>query len=132
MNVGDKPIDVYDAVRNTFVARNVTGSTKVPLDADSAMVLVLAPAGGKETTQGRKTMIDGVAIDYDNGLVPRPQPKNRPPEADLSKTIAANRAPRGPSPSTATPTIGPTSKRNYPPRHRRSRETSGRRSLGLG
>jgi hypothetical protein len=92
VSVGDKAIDVYDAVRNTFVARNVTGSTKVPLDADSAMVLVFAPVGGKETTQGRKMLIDGVVIDYDNGLVPRPQPNNRPPETDLSKTIAANRA----------------------------------------
>jgi len=55
-------------------------------------VLVLAPSGGKETFAGRKTMIDGVVIDFDNGRVPRPQPKARAPVADLSKPVAADRA----------------------------------------
>jgi hypothetical protein len=92
VNVGDKPIDLYDAVRNDFVTRNVTGVTKVSIDPDSAVVLVCAPANGKQTAQGRKTLIDGVVIDYDNGLVPRPEMRRRPPVADLSKTVAADRA----------------------------------------
>jgi hypothetical protein len=92
MDVGDSPVDIYDAVRNAFVARNVSGRAKVPLDADSAMVLVLAPAGGTETSAGRKTMVDGVVIDYDNGRAARPQPKRRPPATDQSKAVAADRA----------------------------------------
>jgi hypothetical protein len=93
VDVGQKAVDVYDAVRNTFVARNVTGATKVPLEADSAMVLVLAPAGAPETFDGRKTRVDGVVIDYDNGRVPRPQPRGALARAtDQSKPVAAERA----------------------------------------
>ena len=90
--VGNSPVDVYDAVRNAYVARNVTGSAKVGLDGDSAAVLVLAPAGGKESFNGRKTLVDGVVIDYDNGRAPRPEPNRRPPVVDQSKTVAADRA----------------------------------------
>ena len=92
VSVGNSAVDVYDAVRNTFVARNVTGAVKVPLETDAAMVLVLAPAGGKESHAGRKTLVDGVVIDYDNGLAPRPQPNKRKPAPDESKTVAADRA----------------------------------------
>jgi hypothetical protein len=92
VRVGDAAVDIYDAVRNAFVARNVTGSVKVPLDADSAAVLVLAPAGGKESYDGRKTRVDGVVIDFDNGRAPRPQPMARPEPADQSKPVAADRA----------------------------------------
>jgi hypothetical protein len=90
VRVGDSAVDVYDAVRNDFVARNASGSVKVPLEPDSAMVLVMAPAGGKESFEGRKTLVDGVVIDYDNGRAPRPQPSRRPPPVDRSKTVAAD------------------------------------------
>jgi hypothetical protein len=92
VEVGTAAVDIYDAVRNTFVARNVTGATKVRLAGDSAMVLVLSPAGGKETFDGRKTRVDGVVVDYDNGRVPRPQPRRRPAVVDQSKPVAADRA----------------------------------------
>jgi hypothetical protein len=92
VNVGSSAIDVYDAVRNDFVARSASGSVRVPLDPDSAMVLVMAPAGGKETFEGRKTVINDVVIDYDNGRVPRPQTARRPPPVDRSKAVAADRA----------------------------------------
>src|SRR5688500_9336146 len=71
VNVGNALVDVYDAVANAFVTRNVSGTAKVGLAPDSAVVLVLAPAGGKETFAGRKTLVDDVVIDYDNGRVPR-------------------------------------------------------------
>jgi hypothetical protein len=92
VNAGSKSVDLYDAVRNTFVARGVSGNTKVALGGDSAAVLVLAPAGGKESFQGRKTLIDSVVVDYDNGRVARPQPKRRPPAPDQSQPVAAARA----------------------------------------
>jgi hypothetical protein len=53
---------------------------------------VLAPAGAKQTFDGRKTRVDDVVIDYDNGRQPRPQPRRRAPLADQSKPIAADRA----------------------------------------
>jgi hypothetical protein len=90
--VGDSAVDVYDAVRNSFLARGVTGATKVPLDPNAAAVFVLVPAGGKESFQGRKTLVDGVVIDFDNGREPRPQPARRDAPTDQSKTVAADRA----------------------------------------
>lgn len=92
VRVGDSPVDVYDAVRNSYVARKVSGTVKVPLEADSAAVLVLAPAGGKETFDGRKTLVDGVVIDFGNGRAPRPQPKERPAPPDEGQPVAADRA----------------------------------------
>ena len=92
VNVGASAVDVYDAVRNDYVARGVTGSAKVSIDPDAAVVLVLAPSGGKETFDGRRTLVDGVVIDYDNGRAPRPQPGHRVAPADQSKPVAANRA----------------------------------------
>jgi hypothetical protein len=92
VNVGSSPVDVYDAVRNDFVARGASGRVKVPLDPDSAMVLVMAPAGAKESFAGRKTLINDVVIDYDNGRAARPQPARRAPPVDRSKTVAADRA----------------------------------------
>jgi hypothetical protein len=91
VKAGESAVDVYDAVRNAFVARNVTGAVKVPLDADSAAVLVMAPAGGKESFNGRKTLVNGVVIDFDNGRAPRPQPKARKSTPDQSKTVSADR-----------------------------------------
>lgn len=90
--VGDKPVDVYDAVANAYVHRSVTGSVKVGIDRAAATVLVLAPAGGKETYSGRKTLVDGVVIDFDNGRASRPAPAPRPPSVDKSVPVAADRA----------------------------------------
>jgi hypothetical protein len=92
VRAGDSTVDIYDAVRNAFVTRNVTGAVKVPIDADSAAVLVLAPAGGKESFEGRKTRVDGVVIDFDNGRASRPQPAARASTPDQSQTVAADRA----------------------------------------
>ena len=91
VEVGSSPVNIYDAVANDYIARNVTGTVKVPIAADSAVVVVLAPAVGKESFEGRKTLVDGVVIDFDNGQVVRPAAEtvNHP---DLSTTVAADRA----------------------------------------
>jgi hypothetical protein len=92
VNVGESPVDLYDAVRNDFIARGVRGSTKVAIEPDSAIVLVLAPAGGKAVTTGRRTLVNDVVIDFDNGRVARPQPAPRKDVQDKSQVIAAARA----------------------------------------
>jgi hypothetical protein len=92
VNVGEKPVDLYDAVANDFVARNVSGTAKVTINPDSAIVLVHAPAGGKISYDGRKTLIDGVVVDFDNGRAARPVLPPRPASTDQSKVVAAHRA----------------------------------------
>lgn len=92
IDVGNAPVDVYDAVANGFVARNASGTVSIPIEADSARVLVLAPAGGKESFDGRKTRVNGVVIDFNNGRAAPRQPDPRPFVPDRAKAISATRA----------------------------------------
>jgi hypothetical protein len=62
--VGAKPSDLYDAVTRRFLKRSVRHETKLTLPADSAALIVVAPAGGKLTRTGSQTMIDGVIVNY--------------------------------------------------------------------
>jgi hypothetical protein len=65
MDVGKAARDVYDAVTDRFLARAATGVTAVTIQPDSAIVVVLVPAGGNATRQGRRLLIDGEVVDYD-------------------------------------------------------------------
>ncbi len=64
IDLGPKRVDLYDAVSQRVIAKNVCGATLLRLPEDSAVVLVLTPPGGKITHQGSKRVIDGVVIDY--------------------------------------------------------------------
>ena len=64
LDVGPEPTDFYDAATDTFVRRNARGKTSFRLAADSAAVIVLAPASGEVTREGMRTLVDGVVIDY--------------------------------------------------------------------
>jgi hypothetical protein len=64
VNVGSIPVDIYDTVSQTFLKTNVSGVTNFNIGADSAVVIVLAPAGGQITISGTKKLIDGVVVDY--------------------------------------------------------------------
>ena len=66
IRVGAKPGDLYDAVRDEFVKKNVSGKVAVRLAADSAALIVIAPANGKLTRRGDKTLIDNVVVDFRN------------------------------------------------------------------
>lgn len=68
--------DVYDAVSNSFLNRNVSGTVSVALPANAARIIVLPPAGGVETYDGEKLLINGVVVDFHSGqthgnLIPR-------------------------------------------------------------
>lgn len=63
-DVGGEPRDLYDAAADRFMARGVTGKAAFTIPADSAVVLVIVPAGGKATRDGRKLLVNGVVIDY--------------------------------------------------------------------
>jgi len=71
---GNKAYDLYDAASNEFLKKVVSGKASFAVPADSAVLLVVAPAGGKVTYDGRKTLVDGVVVDYNNGREPLPAP----------------------------------------------------------
>lgn len=58
------PADLYDVVTGRFVKRGVHGQAVLRLPRDSAAVIVVAPAGGKMTRDGRRTLIDGVVVQW--------------------------------------------------------------------
>ena len=59
---GPQRCDLYDAVADRMVKRNVLGKTSLELPADTAVVIMVAPAGGTLTRQGARILIDGVAV----------------------------------------------------------------------
>jgi hypothetical protein len=64
IDVGPSPKDLYDTVSNSFLRTNATGLVNFSVPADSAVVLVLTPAGGTITMNGNKMSINGVVVDY--------------------------------------------------------------------
>ena len=64
IDVGPKPSDLYDATTGRFLRRSATGGTAFRIPADSAVVVVVAPAGEPLTRDGYKTLIGDVAVDY--------------------------------------------------------------------
>ena len=76
INVGSNTVDIYDAVSKTFIANGVAGSTKITIPANSAVIAVLAPAGGTQTYNLKKFLINGVVVDYQsNHLVSNYPPR---------------------------------------------------------
>jgi hypothetical protein len=64
IDVGNRPVDLYDTVRHTFVSKRVSGKTSLQLPPDTAALIVLTPAGGFVTRDGPRMLVDGVAVDY--------------------------------------------------------------------
>ena len=65
--VGPERADLYDAVAHRIAMRNVRGRVDLTLPADSAAVIVVVPAGGKMTREGKRALVDGVVIDWRSG-----------------------------------------------------------------
>jgi hypothetical protein len=66
INVGPNVRDLYDAATDRFLKKNVKGLSSFPLAADTAAVVVVAPARGTITRKGNKRLINGVVVDYVN------------------------------------------------------------------
>jgi hypothetical protein len=64
IDAGNDCVDLYDTVSQTFLRINISGVTDFNIPADSAVVVVLAPAGGQVTIDGTKKLINGVVVDY--------------------------------------------------------------------
>jgi len=64
--VGSERADLYDAVTHRMAKREVRNQVDLTLPADSAAVIVVTPAGGKLTREGKRTLVDGVVIDWRN------------------------------------------------------------------
>jgi len=66
-DVGNQVMDLYDAVANTFVQRNVSGQVVLNIPADAVTMPVLVPAGGNVSYHYDKLLVNGVVVDYNTG-----------------------------------------------------------------
>lgn len=56
--------DIYDAISETDIRNNVSGSTNFSIDADNVRILVIYPSGKTSTINGRFKSIENNIIDY--------------------------------------------------------------------
>jgi hypothetical protein len=64
IDAGSNCVDLYDTVSQTFLKTCISGVTDFNIPADSAVVVVLAPAGGEITISDNKKLINDVVVDY--------------------------------------------------------------------
>jgi hypothetical protein len=83
---GDQLFDLYDAASNRVLARGVRASTLVDVPANDAVQLVVIPAGGRQSFDGRRMFVDGVVVDYNAALLPGNLVRN----ADVDVASAGN------------------------------------------
>lgn len=68
IDAGSDCVDLYDTVSQTFLKTDTSGITDFNIPADSAVVIVLAPAKGTVTIEDNKKLIDDVVVDYSTNL----------------------------------------------------------------
>jgi hypothetical protein len=61
---GDTPVDVYDALTETFLLQNASGTVSLNIPANQAILVSLTPAGGVITYDRNRMRINGVVVDY--------------------------------------------------------------------
>lgn len=64
IEVGDSPVDIYDALTETFIAEGVSGPTTLQIPADQALSIVLVPTGGARSYEKNSFKVNGVIVDY--------------------------------------------------------------------
>lgn len=64
LNVGDRPVDLYDLVSGEVIQKNVSNMVEISLSGNSAKVLVIVPSSTKIKVVGNHLVADGYVIDY--------------------------------------------------------------------
>jgi hypothetical protein len=64
IHVGPEARDLYDAVSGQFLQQDVRGHANITIPADTAIIVVLAPAGGILRHERKQTLIDDVVVRY--------------------------------------------------------------------
>lgn len=86
IEVGGGMHDIYETTTNRFLFSGVTGSIALQLPPDSALVVVVVPAGGSVSYDLDKMLVNGRVVDYRSGAAVA----NYPPRI---RSLAADRSP---------------------------------------
>lgn len=62
--LGAAPVDVYDAISETFLLQGATGTVNLYLPANAVRLVTLTPAGGTISYDKNKMLVNGVVVDY--------------------------------------------------------------------
>ncbi|GGI21967.1 hypothetical protein [Pedobacter mendelii] len=61
---GNKKVDLYDAIAQKFIAKNVSATTKIMVGNRNSVLIVETPSSSKITTSGRNMFANGIVVDY--------------------------------------------------------------------
>ncbi|MCC6461765.1 MAG: laminin G [Saprospiraceae bacterium] len=64
LDLGNAPADVYDAVSETFLVNDGSGTVNLTIPADQALLVSITPAGGIQSYDRNKLLINGVVVDF--------------------------------------------------------------------
>ena len=64
LDVGPEAVDLYDAVSDSLIQKDLRGRASFTIPSDAAKIVVLAPAGKELQHEGKRTLIDGVVVRY--------------------------------------------------------------------
>jgi hypothetical protein len=67
IELGNKKVDVYDAVSRTFLKRGAKGPITFGIAGDAARLLVLVPAGNKYSVENGRLLASGAPVDFRYG-----------------------------------------------------------------
>lgn len=70
IDAGNNPVDVYEALSETFPLKNVSGTVSLTIPANQAVLVTLTPAGGAVTFDKNKMLVDGVVVDFNQHAQP--------------------------------------------------------------
>jgi len=56
--------DIYEALSETFVSKNVSGIINLTIPANQAILVTLTPAGGKISYYRNKMLVNNIVVDY--------------------------------------------------------------------
>ena len=64
LDAGSTSSDIYDALTETFIARNITGITNLNIPANQAILITVTPAGGSVTYDRNKMLVNNTVVDF--------------------------------------------------------------------
>jgi len=68
IDMGDKPKDVFDLLKEEFIEKDKSGKVSVKIPAKEALVLAFTPPKGKVKYENNKVLINNVVVSYNHSF----------------------------------------------------------------
>jgi Concanavalin A-like lectin/glucanases superfamily/Secretion system C-terminal sorting domain/PKD domain len=70
LDAGSTAVDVYEALSETFITKNITGTTTLTIPANQAILVTLTPANGSVTYERNRMLVNNTVVDYRQTVTP--------------------------------------------------------------